>query len=141
MKFSYQAREGVDRSSFVPNKKRGSFLDRFKGRVTQMDKGGHLSVVESSKMPIKPSYDFANKSYNYDDNSPYDNASKLKKSNYSVLSPAKRSNTIEKKSERNGLTDIGNTIMRYNDNQPFVPTRQKNLDRHHSGNDFKITIC
>lgn len=125
MKFSYQAREEIDRSSFEPNKKRGSFLDRFKGRITQIGKEGHLSVVNSTKMPIKPSHVQHNKSYNYEDYAPYDNISTAKKTNYNALSPGKRSNTLQRKFERNGLTDIGNTIMRYNEVKSLTNSRQQ----------------
>lgn len=95
MKFTYAGREGVDRSRFAPNKKKGSFLERFKGRVTQMNKEGHLSVVKNTREPIKPSYEKPIQSYN-NEYSAY-NQPETKKTNYDALSPMKRSNTISRK--------------------------------------------
>jgi len=53
MKFSKTGRQNVDTNKFIENKPKGSFLERFKGRTTTMDKEGHLGVVKSTNMPIK----------------------------------------------------------------------------------------
>lgn len=104
MKFAYTGREDTNRSSFMPKNKRGSFLDRFKGRTLQMSKEGHVGVVNSTKIPIKPSYDNPDKSYSsYVDSSSAGKQSNgytinpATKSNLEALSPMKRSNLMATK--------------------------------------------
>ena len=57
MKFSLTGRDNVDKSKFLANQPRGSFLDRFKGRTMQMNKEGHIGIVQNTKIPIKPIYE------------------------------------------------------------------------------------
>lgn len=109
MKNSHTGREGGKKGSIVPTKKRGSFLERFKGRTIQMSKEGHVGVVNSTKMPIKPSHENPNYSYNQEEYMPYTDSSKKKsgnqdgyqrsvsKSNYEALSPMKRSVALPNK--------------------------------------------
>ena len=54
MKFNKTWRNSVDKAKFIENKSRGSFLDRFKGRTMKISKDGHLGIVNSTKIPIKP---------------------------------------------------------------------------------------
>jgi hypothetical protein len=88
--------------------KKGSFLERFKGRTIQMSKDGHVGVVNSTKVPIKPSHDHASRSFSKNDYMPYSDDTNNKaqnssyqktspKSNFEALSPLKRSFAMKTK--------------------------------------------
>ena len=52
MKYAYTGREGIKNNSLSIKSKKGSFLDRFKGKTTQMGKEGHLGKAKTySVMP------------------------------------------------------------------------------------------
>ena len=108
MKFAYTGREGLDKQSLLSNTKKGSFLERFKGRTIQMSKDGHVGVVNSTKVPIKPSHDHASRSFSKGDYMPYSDDSNCNaqnssynkpssKSNFEALSPLKRSFAMKTK--------------------------------------------
>lgn len=103
MKFGVTGRDNVDKSKFITNQPRGSFLDRFKGRTMHISKEGHLGVVQNTKIPIKPIYDQP-----YSNTEVFENQSKIiarkyigetnrnskPMSNFEALTPIKRSNSI-----------------------------------------------
>ena len=149
LKSLYTGREIIKREQNNDAIKKGTFLDRFKGRTIQMGKEGHLSVVNSTKMPIKPSYESLNQSYSNDAYVPYQDMTKSRernssanyptysKSNYEALSPEKRAHALANKfsspsasgeynlSQRNALSNVGNNIMRYKNNDNFSSITQK----------------
>lgn len=63
MKFGNTGRDITDKSKFMNNKVRGSFLDRFKGRTIQLGLDGHLGVVKNTKVPIKGIHENPSDSY------------------------------------------------------------------------------
>lgn len=154
LKNSHTGREGNKREQSDDGAKKGTFLDRFKGRTIQMGKEGHISVVKSTKMPIKPSYESLNQSYSNDAYAPYQDLTKSRernssanyplysKSNYEVLSPEKRSQVMTSKFsspsangeynlyQRNALSNVGNNIMRYKNNDNLTSINQKVSTSH-----------
>lgn len=106
MKFGNTGRDITDKNKFMNNKPRGSFLERFKGRTIQINKEGHLGVVHSTKMPIKPMHDQGQQPYNSNKQHEHHSALVKKpamgtnrgeksKNNFEALSPFKRSNSID----------------------------------------------
>lgn len=154
LKNAHTGREANKRELNDNGTKKGTFLDRFKGRTIQMGKEGHISVVNSTKMPIKPSYEGLNQSYNNDAYVPYQDIAKPRernssasypvysKSNYEALSPEKRSQIMTSKfsspsangeynlSQRNALSNVGNNIMRYKNNESIPNVNQKVSTSH-----------
>ena len=103
MKFGNTGRTITDKNKFMTNKPRGSFLDRFKGRTTQLDKEGHFGVVKSTKIPIKALNEHPNESYSNNQNFKQNSFHRQSmdttrnanpKNNFEALSPLKRSNSI-----------------------------------------------
>ena len=45
MKYSFSGREGIKNKSLAIKNKKNTFLDRFKGKTTQMNKDGHLGML------------------------------------------------------------------------------------------------
>lgn len=48
MKLSHSKREGKGKKMPIAGKIKGGFLDRFKGRTSQIGKEGHLGVVKNT---------------------------------------------------------------------------------------------
>lgn len=134
MKFGNTGRGEVDKSKFIVNKNRGNFLERFKGRTIQINKEGHYGVVNSTKIPIKPIHDSPMLPTNPSDNrlgmkkNSIDTSRVPKgKSNLEILSPYRRSNSINNE-------DFSSRNDRYNS---FARNYNNKLSQSHNENSMR----
>ena len=138
MKFGKTSRDNIDRSQFIEHKARGSFLDRFKGRTMQISKDGHLGIINSTKIPIKPVSDLR-----YDNDEQFGNKNHLltnrlaeginhnrkQISNYEALTPMNRSNSIsdhQNYDQNHRYNDVENR-MNKQPNSNFIRTNPSGL--------------
>ncbi|CAI2370753.1 unnamed protein product [Moneuplotes crassus] len=54
MKFGNTGRDITDKKKFMTKPKKSDFLERFKGRTSQISTDGHLGIVKNTHTPIKP---------------------------------------------------------------------------------------